>query len=851
MCAAAVRNETPPLSPLHRTHSRPAATLMYVEVALPLPVFRTFTYSVPEVDRPRAVPGARVLVPFRRSERIGWIERVTAETTLPRVRDIHGVVDVHPTVPPSLLRLCRWIGDYYIAPVGQVVRAALPAALSDSSTDLIELRDETAVARSALTPLQITVLEWLREREGPQPIARLRRERGDRAWWPAIRRLADDGVVELSQEGPVVSPPVRTRRMLRLTGDIESIRHRDEIFGRARRQRECWELLVSMGGSAETAHLTGQLGFSASVLTGLVSRGLAEITEEEVSRDPYALIDAGPAPQLKPTPAQQQALDALISAARAREAATFLLRGVTGSGKTLVYIELLREVVERQGRTAIVLVPEISLTPQTVGRFKAVFGDSVAVLHSGLSDGERYDEWRSLRRGEKRIVVGARSAIFAPLPDLGAIVVDEEHEGSYKQGEVPRYHAREVAVVRAGLEGAVCVLGSATPSLESWSNARSGKYSLLELPERVGGQPLPPIHVVDLREERKAEKDRRRPRPPGAGILSQRLVEAVESRARAGEQTILLLNRRGYASFVQCRDCGSVWHCPHCNVSLTYHRGRSRITCHYCLHEERMPERCSACGSRDISFRGIGTEQVEQAVIESFPQARVARMDVDTTSGKWAHHEILGRVERGEVDILLGTQMIAKGLDFPNVTLVGVINADVGINLPDFRASERTFQLLTQVAGRAGRGSRGGEVIVQTSLPDHYVIGCARHHDFLRFAERELEVRSSPRYPPHTRLVNVVVSGTEEELTQRATEEAAEWLRGLVATRRLDGLELIGPAPCPIDRIRGRWRWHLLLRSDSARLLGRVGRYFAERFEPPAGRGDIRVSIDRDPVALL
>lgn len=824
---------------------------MYVEVALPLPVFRTFTYGVPEADRARAVPGARVLVPFRRSERIGWIVKVAEETDLPRVRDIHGVIDIDPTAPPSLLRLCRWIADYYIAPVGQVIRAALPAALSDSSTDLIELRDETAVARSALTPLQAAVVEWLNDREGPQTVARLRRERGDRAWWPAIRRLADDGVIELSQEGPVVSPAVRTRRIVRLTGDIESLRQRDEIFGRARRQRECWELLVSMGGSAEAAHLTGQLGFSSSVLAGLVSRGLAEITEEEVARDPYAAIATLRVPDLKPTPAQRAALDALIAAAREREAATFLLRGVTGSGKTLVYIELLREVVERQGRTAIVLVPEISLTPQTVGRFKAVFGDRVAVLHSALSDGERYDEWRSLRRGEKRIVVGARSAIFAPLPDLGAIVVDEEHEGSYKQGEVPRYHAREVAVVRAGLEGAVCVLGSATPSLESWSNARSGKYTLLELPERVGGQPLPPIHVVDLREERKAEKDRQGPRHAAAGILSRRLVEAVEARARAGEQTILLLNRRGYASFVQCRDCGTVWHCPHCNVSLTYHRGRSRITCHYCLHEERMPERCSACGSRDISFRGIGTEQVEQAVVESFPQARVARMDVDTTSGKWGHHKILGRVERGEVDILLGTQMIAKGLDFPNVTLVGVINADVGINLPDFRASERTFQLLTQVAGRAGRGSRGGEVIVQTSLPDHYVISCARHHDFLRFAERELEVRASPSYPPHTRLVNVVVSGTEEEATQHATDSAAEWLRGLIAARRLEGVELIGPAPCPIDRIRGRWRWHLLLRSDSARMLGRVGRYFAQRFEPPAGRGDIRVNIDRDPVALL
>lgn len=824
---------------------------MFAHVALPLPVFHTFTYRVPEEEMERAVPGARVLVPFQRKERIGWIDRLEEESDVPRVRPLHGVIDRAPSAAPGVLELCRWIADYYIAPLGQVIRTALPAALCDSSTDFVTLRDDTAVARAALTPLQAVVVDWLREREGPQPIARLRRERGDRAWWPALRRLADDGVVELFQEGPRVLPPVRTRRVMRLTRELPSLRERDEIFGRARRQRELWELLESMGGSAETAHLSAQLGFSHAVLSGLVDRGLAEVLEEEVPRDPYARIDSGPAPQLRPTPAQQAVIDQLVASARARDGATHLLRGVTGSGKTLVYIELLREVVERQGRTAIVLVPEISLTPQTVGRFKAVFGDRVAVLHSALSDGERYDEWRALRSGEKRIVVGARSAIFAPLPDVGAIVVDEEHEGSYKQGETPRYHAREVAVVRARQEGAVCLLGSATPSLESWANAQSGKYHLLELPGRVSGQPLPPIRVVDLRAERKRMREEGGAAMPTAGILGTELVEAVERRIDRGEQTILLLNRRGYASFVQCRECGHVWHCPHCNVSLTYHRRRSRITCHYCLHEEPLPERCSSCGSRDLSFRGIGTEQVERAVGEVFATARIARMDVDTTSGKWAHHEILGRVERGEVDILLGTQMIAKGLDFPNVTLVGVINADVGINLPDFRASERTFQLLTQVAGRAGRGARGGEVIVQTSLPDHYVIVCAQQHDFLGFVEKEMAARESPRYPPITRLVNVVVSGTDEEATQEGAVEAAGWLRGLIEAQRLEGVEVVGPAPCPIDRIRGRWRWHLLLRSDRPGALGRVGRYFAERFELPSGRGDMRIAIDRDPVALL
>jgi primosomal protein N' (replication factor Y) len=823
---------------------------MFVEVALPLPVHHTFTYRVPDEHRPRARTGSRVLVPFGRRERIGWIDRIVGETDLARVRDLHGVLDDHPSAPPHLLRLCRWIAEYYVAPLGQVLRTALPAAMADSSTDYLELLPD--IAEDGLSPLEARVVHWLRGKDEPQPVARLRRELGDRVWWPAIHRLEQAGALSVVTEGPRLSPPVRTRRVLRLTSELPSLRERGILFARAKRQRECWELVESMGGAAEVAHLTGHLRFSHSVLTGLVEKGLAVLEDEEVPRDPYEGMPAPERPRLEPTPAQAEVIASLVTAVRGEHPGAHLLRGVTGSGKTLVYIELLREVVERQNRTAIVLVPEIALTPQTVGRFKAVFGDRVAVLHSALSDGERYDEWRALRSGEKRIVVGARSAIFAPLPDVGAIVVDEEHEGSYKQAESPRYHAREVAVVRARMEGALCLLGSATPSLESWTNATSGKYGLLELPDRVGGQRLPPIRVVDLRAERRRQRGAAKPSADApAGVLSEALVDAVHQRLNRGEQTILLLNRRGYATFVQCRECGQVWHCPQCNVSLTYHRRRVRLTCHYCFHEEPSPDRCSGCGSADISFRGVGTEQVERMVGEAFPTARIARMDVDTTSGKWAHHEILGRVERGEVDILLGTQMIAKGLDFPNVTLVGVINADTGINLPDFRASERTFQLLTQVAGRAGRGSKGGEVIVQTALPNHYVVTCALEHDFLAFAEQELAARQQPLYPPHCRLLNLIVSGTEEAATQQGAEEAARWLRGLVGARGVEEIEIIGPAPCPIDRIRGRWRWHLLLRSEHPRVLGEVARFFAQRFDLPRGREDLRVALDRDPVALL
>lgn len=826
---------------------------MYVEVALPLPLPRTFTYRVPVELQGDARPGARVLVPFGPRERIGWIDRVLpAPPADPgRIKPLTGVLDAAPSATPAILRLGRWIADYYVAPLGQVLRTALPAGLSDSSTDFVAWAGGGLPA-GGLTPQEERLAAWLREKGEPQPMARLRRELGDRVWWPAVRRLEADGLVRVVTEAPRTEPAVKTRRIAVIARELPSLLAREEAFGRAKRQREAYETIESLGGRVETAQLSGAMGFDSALLRKLAERGLLAFEEEEVSRDPYAGVDVRQAPKLNPTAMQAGVIRELVSASRTKEPGTFLLRGVTGSGKTLVYIELLREVVERQGRTAIVLVPEIALTPQTVGRFKAVFGDRVAVLHSALSDGERYDEWRSLRSGEKSIVVGARSAIFAPLERLGAIVVDEEHEGSYKQAEAPRYHAREVAVVRARLEGAVCLLGSATPSLESWANAQGGKYRLLELPERVGGQPLPPIRVVDLRAERKRQHASTGPlQEKSPVILADALVDAVHERLRKEEQTILLLNRRGYATFVQCRECGHVWHCPQCNVSLTYHRRRGLLTCHYCLHEEPAPSRCSSCGSADLSFKGVGTEQVERAVGETFPSARIARMDVDTTGAKWAHHDILGRVERGEVDILLGTQMIAKGLDFPNVTLVGVVNADTGINLPDFRATERTFQLLTQVAGRAGRGPKGGEVFIQTALPNHYAVTCATEHDFVGFAEREMATRTEPRYPPHCRLVNVVVSGLDEGATQEAAVKAAEWIAGLLAARGLREVGMVGPAPCAIDRIRARWRWHFLLRSDSAKRLGEVATYFFRRFNLPAGKADLRVAIDRDPVALL
>jgi primosomal protein N' (replication factor Y) len=663
--------------------------------------------------------------------------------------------------------------------------------------------------------------------------------------WPEIRNLAAAGVLSV-ETLPPRPPPIKTERVVRVARWIDDIEDLNALVGRARRQADAYHALARSGGTVELAHLTGQAGFSRGVIRGLEEKGLAVVEDREVERDPFATIPTGEDRAHTPTDGQSDVIRTLVSAFDAGPKEPFLLHGVTGSGKTLVYIELLEHVLA-QGRGAIVLVPEISLTPQTVARFRARFGDQVAVLHSALSEGERYDAWRQLRSGRRRIAVGARSALFAPVAELGVIVVDEEHDGSYKQSEAPRYQARDMAVIRSAQEGALCVLGSATPALESWHNVERGKFRLLSLPDRVGGGTLPPVRLIDLREERKQSKEKKGARSEAGLVLTAPLIEAMRDRLRRGEQTILLLNRRGYSSFVQCRECGDVEICPACSISLTYHRGKSRLVCHHCRHEQPAPERCPRCGSTDLSFRGLGTEQVERVVAETFPEARLARMDVDTTSGKWSHHEILGRVERGEVDILLGTQMIAKGLDFPNVTLVGVVNADVGMHLPDFRATERTFQLLSQVAGRAGRGELGGDVLIQTALPEHYAIQAALTHDYVAFATRELKERRHPAYPPMVRLVNVVVSSPNAEDAARNAEAATGWLR----SHLLSGapVDVIGPSPSPIERLHGRWRWHFLLRSASVRALGTITTRFHAEFRVRGA--DVRIAIDRDPNALL
>jgi len=801
----------------------------YAHVALPLPLHSTYTYRIPEALADRVVPGARVVVPLRQRELIALVVEIDGEAPAVAARDLLGAPDDEPALLAPLLRTAQWIAGYYGAPLGLTLKAVLPGGMWGES-QVIATR---VAARPVTRGLAGEVLDWLGERGGQAPVAAIARAL-KRPVWDALDRLVRVGAVTLRVEPPDTEAGRATERLLVLAGEPPSLIERDALFKRKARQRALYEAIEGLGGRAPVRHVLERLGFSDAVVRALVKARLARVEAAERVRDPFADTPASPPPAPN-TPAQEAALATIASLAPGEAA---LLFGVTGSGKTLVYLEAVRRVLAA-GRGAIVLVPEIGLTPQTVSRFRGAFGDQVAVLHSALSDGERADAWRLLRRGERRVAVGARSAIFAPVPDVGIIVVDEEHEATYKNGEAPRYHAGDVAAVRARLEGAVLVLGSATPSLETLTLAAEQKLRPVRLPERIGTRPLPPVELVDLRTA---------PKVPGTGAVpwSVRLDEAVAAGLARGEQALLLLNRRGWAAFLQCPGCGEVRQCPRCTVSLTVHRAPEALRCHYCAHEERLTSTCPSCGHAVQEMRGVGTQQLERLLAERFPGARVARMDLDSTSTKWSHQRILGAVERREVDLLVGTQMIAKGLDFPDVTLVGAVDTDTGLYLPDFRSAERTFQLLAQVAGRAGRGPKGGRVLIQTRNPRHHALVRAAQHDTEGFLRDELDLRRAPPYPPFVALANVVVSGTDETAVGQRAAEVADWCAALVARYGLP-LEVLGPAPCPLARIKERWRWHVLLKGPSP-VLGRVVRYGARRLTQA---GDVRVVIDRDPVSLL
>jgi primosomal protein N' (replication factor Y) len=810
----------------------------FADVALPLALPQPLTYAVPAELAGRLAPGCRVVVPVRQREMIGIVTATGRPAPAARTREILAAPDAEPVLDATLLALARHVGHHYAAPPGLALRAMLPAPLFSVGRPVVRLAayapDGAGTGGPRFGGAAAPLASLFRSPGRPVALAAIRRA-GGLAGLRYVQRLVAEGAAQVVTLPPRTAVPERRERMLELVTRYDHLLDLERRFLRAPRQREAYEALAGLGGRASARALQRQ-GVAAGALAALVARGDVRSVAVARMRDPFAALPASP-PPAEPTAAQREAVARLerLGAGRAG-----LLFGVTGSGKTLVYLEYLRGVVAA-GRGAIVLVPEIALTPQTVARLRGVFGGDVAVLHSGLSDGERYDAWRELQEGRRHVAIGARSAVFAPVRRLGAIVVDEEHDASYKQGEAPRYHARDVALRRAALAGATVVLGSATPSLETWAAASAGACELIELPERVGARPLPPVDVVDLTVAAQHAGS-------GAVPWSEALDGAVQGALERGEQAMILLNRRGFSVFVQCPACGEVWACPNCSITLTYHRSPASLRCHHCDHREAPPVACRRCGAATQRYRGVGTQQVEEFLSSRFPAARIARMDLDSTGEKWSHHRILERVGAGTVDVLVGTQMIAKGLDFPRVTVVGVVDADVALNLPDFRAAERTFDLLTQVAGRAGRGPLGGRVIVQTRAPRHHAIVHASHHDVRGFVSEELEERRDPPYPPHVHLANVVVSGPDEHAVARAAGAVADWLRALLAARPRLGATVLGPAPCPIERVRGRFRWHALLKTAAPGSLTRLVRYAAARAPVPGG---VRLVVDRDPVSLL
>jgi len=742
-----------------------------IEVAIPLPLDRTFHYGVPEHLRTAVRQGVRVFVPFGRRKVTGYVLGPAASTG-GELKDIIAVLDDAPLFTPSELAFFRWIASYYLHPLGEVIKTALPAGIN------------------------------LESRRGPTD--------GDAIDTERIRG----------------GRTIRLERFYRATeGSAEA------ASVRGTGARILLHLLEN--GEASRSRLNSLFPNPAAPLKRLLERGLVTVDEREIYRDPFAEEVFEPVQPLALNESQSAAYDRIASAISRGEFSPFLLHGVTGSGKTEVYLHAIAHALE-QGKTALILTPEIALTPQLVKRFRSRFSQGIAVLHSGLTPGERFDEWRRIRRGEVSIVIGARSAIFAPLEDLGIIVVDEEHEASYKQSDGVTYNARDLALVRGKMEKAAVVLGSATPLITTFHAARQGKLHYLGLPERVRGLSLPETRILDARRLKNAS-------------FSPELADALAENLEHGGQSLLFLNRRGFATFLVCRDCGHVFRCPNCSVTLTYHRAKQRHFCHYCDFSLPAPSVCPGCNGAEIGLFGKGTERLEDEVRELLPGARVARMDSDTTAGRGGHARILRKLEEGNIDILIGTQMIAKGHDYPGVTLVGVVSADATLNLPDFRSAERTFQLVSQVMGRAGRGDAPGKVLIQGMAPDHYALARAAAHDYEGFFDDELSFREEAGYPPFSHLALVNLSCTAEKPVEQAALEAAAMLREM---RRVTNarLEILGPAPAPLAKVRGRFRWQILLKAGNRTDMKKVLSTFRTHWNPLR---IIRTNVDIDPVDTL
>jgi len=812
----------------------------YAEVSVNSPVAqrRTFSYAIPSgltID-----VGQAVWVPFGDKLLQGIVLELSHYPAVEETREITGVIEPCPLLSHSYVSLARWISEYYLSPLFNAVALMLPPGFERKALTFISVSSiPDDFDFSSLATKQRHTLELV-QRQGKVSLRQLEKTLGKKKAQTIVSQLVERGSVVRSYELEPIR--VRPKEELYLSLTVKAIEARQEAARlrekRANKQAALLDFLAQQSQPVPLAEARQRLNCDKAVAGALVSKGLANIELIKVKREPISYEGIAPSEPLTLTTTQESAFNSikssLIQAAEGHPSPTvFLLHGVTGSGKTEIYLRALAEAV-RLGKRGIVLVPEIALTPQTIERFASRFPHKVAVLHSKLSLGEQFDEWQRIRDGEFDVVIGSRSAIFAPQPDLGLIVIDEEHEWTYKQHDKsPRYHTRDVAIKLAELTGAVVILGSATPDVATFYHAQIGDYNLLELPERIisgKGSSLPQVEVVDLRQELKAGN---------RSLFSRSLSRAITEAVTKSEQVILFLNRRGAATFIQCRSCGFVLRCKRCEVALTYHLAEDVLVCHQCNYRTSVPQICPQCLSHRIKFLGIGTQKLEQETTFTFPQARLLRWDSDVTQRKYSHEKILGKFRAHEADILIGTQMIAKGLDLPLVTLVGIVSADVGLNLPDFRAGERTFQLLSQVAGRAGRGSLGGQVIIQTYSPEHYAIKAAAKHDYALFYDKEIAYRRQLHNPPFSQLASLVYSHTNEALCQREAERMKRLLIEERDARGIADLSLIGPAPPFIRKLRGRFQWQIVIRgSELSTFLSLI----------PIPRG---WTVDIEPVGLI
>lgn len=822
------------------TTANPAAPHRLIDVALPLPIEQFFTYAVPDALHDRIALGMRAVVPMNKRVETGYVVGLPETSPLERIRDVLDLPDVEPLIAPDILGLCTWIAEYYCCSLGEALQCAAPPGLNPQTRKRYTL-DRARIDKGRYTLRQQEVVALL-FKHGTCTHAQIVTEIGNEGLPSALAGLERRGAIVSETVVSHGSVSMRTETWVRIEEDaVPPIEETMALQRRAPKQAAV--LLDLLHGEAElpAATLYDRHGANLGILRALEEKGLVTCSEREFYRSPSGMGNGETVFRHALNAQQRLAYNTITRALDEQEFQVFLLKGITGSGKTEVYLQIIERALEL-GRDAIVLVPEISLTPQTVGRFFARFDRDIAVLHSGLSAGERYDEWRRARRGEVRIVVGARSAIFAPLPNLGIIIVDEEHDTSYKQGETPRYHARDVAIMRAMLRNGVCVLGSATPSVESFHNSERGKSIRIELNQRATNSRLPAVQIVDMREEKKAV---------GGEVLFSRALESRANECVArGEQVILLLNRRGHSPFVLCPQCGWVANCTDCQVTMTYHERGACLACHYCNAKRAVPPVCDDCHFTPLMYMGAGTQKIEDYLQRSFPDARIGRMDADTTAGKGGHAKILGRFAAQEIDILVGTQMIAKGHDYPGVTLVGVIHADTGLSVPDFRAGEQSFQLLTQVAGRAGRGERPGRVIIQTYRPMHYAIQAAATHDYDAFYRREIEERERLGYPPYRRMLNFAIECEDQAEAERSMARLHRMIGAQREALGFEGLELLGPAPATIRRIKKRYRWNLAALSRSPKRLNALARAIRTTFEAERPKG-VQLKIDPDPYGMF